>query len=118
VQLAAEIARRVAIGTAVPVEILTDSDDPAVSELLGGRLSAQVHHDKRRQHVAIGHYARAEDLVIVSVSPTETGLRTAATRIAWAAPESSIIVALDAGVRRFGTESERRQSATASWLHQ
>lgn len=111
VQLAAEIARRVAAGTAVPAEILTDSDDPAICELLDGHLNARVHHDTRRQHVAIGHHARAGDLVIVSVSPTDTGLRTAATRIAWAAPESSIIVALDAGIRRIGAESAQGQTA-------
>ncbi|MGH8901513.1 MAG: cation:proton antiporter [Egibacteraceae bacterium] len=116
VQLAAEIARRVAAGTAVPAEILTDSDDPAVSELLGGQLKTRVHHDTRRQHVAIGHHARAEDLVIVSVSPTETGLRTAATRIAWAAPESSVIVALDAGLRRVGVDPDQRQPAWDMWV--
>ena len=116
VQLAAEIARRVAAGTAVPVEILTDSDDPAVSELLKSHLNAQVHHDTRRQHVAIGHHARAGDLVIVSVSPMETGLRTAATRIAWAAPESSLIVALDAGIRRVGAEPGQCQPARETWL--
>jgi Kef-type K+ transport system membrane component KefB/nucleotide-binding universal stress UspA family protein len=110
VWLAIEIARRVAARTSVPISILTDSDDHAVSKLLDGQLNAQVHRDTRRQHVAIGHHARAEDLVIVSVSSTDTGLRTAATRIAWAAPESSIIVALDAGVRRVGALPDRSVS--------
>ncbi len=103
VQLAAEIARRVASGTGVRMEVLTDNEDGAIDDLFGDTRPV-VRHDARRQHVAIGAHARAEDLLVVSVSPTETGLRTAATRIAWAAPESSIIVVLDAGVRRGGTE--------------
>ncbi|MGH8909314.1 MAG: cation:proton antiporter [Egibacteraceae bacterium] len=99
VQLAAEIARRVASGTGVRMEVLTDSEDGEISALFGDGAPV-VHRDPRRQHVAIGARARAEDLIVVSVSPTEAGLRTAATRIAWAAAESSIIVAVDAGARR------------------
>lgn len=103
VPLAVEIARRVASGTGVGIEVLTDCEDAmsrgAIRTLLGESASV-VHHDARREHVAIGERVRAEDLVVVSVSPTETGLRTAATRIAWAAPESSLVVALDAGVHR------------------
>jgi hypothetical protein len=118
VQLAAEIARRVAAGTGVRLEVLTDRDDDfsVIAELVGGPV-AGVHRDQRRQHVAIGEHARAEDLLVVSVSPTETGLRSAATRIAWAAPESSIIVALDAGIRRGGGEETSPQApAWEMWV--
>lgn len=109
-QLAAEIARRVASGTGVRIEVLTDSEDDVIRALVGDA-SLVVHHDARRQHVAIGAHVRAEDLLVVSISPTETGLRSAATRIAWAAPESSIVIALDAGVRRGRDEPGGRPPA-------
>lgn len=116
VQLAAEIARRLHAGTGVPVVVLTDSADGALDDLLRG-LDATVTRDQRRQHVVVGDHARPDDLVVVSVSPTETGLRTAATRIAWAAPESSILVALDAGVRRGATPMpDQTTHAWDMWL--
>jgi nucleotide-binding universal stress UspA family protein len=64
------------------------------------RLSERVHHDPRRTDQAVGAFARAEDLVLTAVAPTVSGLRAATTHLAWAAPDATLLVAVDVGPRR------------------
>jgi hypothetical protein len=61
------------------------------------RLSDRVHHDPRRTHQAVGAFARPDDLIVAAVAPTVSGLRAATTHLAWAAPDATLVVAVDAG---------------------
>ena len=50
--------------------------------------------------MAVGAVARAADLIVTPVAPTTSGLRAATTHLAWAAPEASLLVAIDVGPRQ------------------
>jgi nucleotide-binding universal stress UspA family protein len=95
--LAVQLAERLATRCAEPTTVLRtgtrDVDLPPQIVQLGDR----VHHDPRRTDQAVGAFARAEDLVVAAVAPTVTGLRAATTHLAWAAPDATLLVAVDVG---------------------
>lgn len=64
------------------------------------RLGDRVHHDPRRVHKAVEAFAHPEDLVVAAVAPTASGLRAATTHLAWAAPDATLMVAVDVGPTR------------------
>ena len=64
------------------------------------RLGDRVHHDPRRTDQAVAAFARPEDLVVAAVAPTVSGLRSATTHLAWAAPDATLLVAVDVGPTR------------------
>lgn len=100
VHLATGISRRAVAGLAVPVLVLRTGDD---SDALPDELTAlsdRIHHDPRAVDVAVGAAARADDLIVIPVAPTVSGLRSATTHVAWAAPEATLLVAIDVGPRR------------------
>lgn len=57
----------------------------------------EVRRDERRGDHVVGDEAGVGDVVVVPVSPTESGLRTASTRTAWATPDASLVVVVDVG---------------------
>ena len=61
------------------------------------RLGDRVHHDPRRTDQAVAAFARPDDLVVAAVAPTVSGLRSATTHLAWAAPDATLLVAVDVG---------------------
>jgi nucleotide-binding universal stress UspA family protein len=95
--LAARIADRLRAGADEPTTLLRtgtrDAQLPPEVSALGDR----VHHDPRRLHQAVGAFARPTDLVVAPVAPTVSGLRAATTHLAWAAPDSTLVVAVDVG---------------------
>jgi hypothetical protein len=95
--LAVELARRLATATPEPATVLRtgrrELELPANVLALGDR----VHHDLRRTDQAVGAFARADDLVVAAVAPTVSGLRAATTHLAWAAPDATLLVAVDVG---------------------
>jgi hypothetical protein len=97
IRLAAELARRLQPAGAEPVTVLRTGAEvgllPAEVRALGDR----VHHDRRRVDQAVGAAAGAGDLIVAPVAPTGSGLRTATTHMAWAAPEAWLLVAIDVG---------------------
>ncbi len=98
--LAADLALRLRRHTGHPTTILRTGprtgDLPDQVTALGDR----VHHDPRRTHKAVEAFARAEDLIVAAVAPTASGLRGATTHLAWAAPEATLLVAVDVGPTR------------------
>ncbi|MTV26230.1 hypothetical protein FTX61_12535 [Nitriliruptoraceae bacterium ZYF776] len=95
--LAVELARRLGAGSPDPTTVLRtgarDVDLPPDVAALGDR----VHHDPRRNDRAVGAFARPSDLVVAAVAPTVSGLRSATTHLAWAAPDATLLVAVDVG---------------------
>jgi nucleotide-binding universal stress UspA family protein len=95
--LAVQLARRLREGCPEPTTVLRtgprEVELPADVERLGDR----VHHDPRRTDQAVGAFARADDLVVAAVAPTVSGLRAATTHLAWAAPDATLLVAVDVG---------------------
>ncbi|MEX0834798.1 MAG: hypothetical protein WD010_01815, partial [Nitriliruptor sp.] len=67
--------------------------DPSAISSRGYR----AHHDPRRTDRAVGALARPSDLVVAAVAPTASGLRSATTHLAWAAPDATLFVAVDVG---------------------
>ena len=64
------------------------------------RLGDRIHHDPRRTDQAVGAFARPEDVIVAAVAPTVSGLRAATTHLAWAAPDATLVVAIDVGPTR------------------
>jgi nucleotide-binding universal stress UspA family protein len=104
-RLASVVADRLRRDTG-SMEILRSggSTSPLPAELSGS--FAPVHHDPRRHDLAVAAAARSDDLIVLPVPPTSGGLRTA-THLAWAAPDSSILVAVPAA----RTQAERLAAA-------
>jgi hypothetical protein len=98
--LAARLADRLRVGAEHPTTLLRtgprELELPAEVAALGDR----VHHDARRTDQAVGAFARADDLVVAAVAPTVSGLRAATTHLAWAAPDATLLVAVDVGPTR------------------
>jgi nucleotide-binding universal stress UspA family protein len=95
--LAVQLARRLAATAPEPTTVLRTGrrsvELPEDVERLGDR----VHHDPRRTDQAVGAFARPDDLVVAAVAPTVSGLRAATTHLAWAAPDATLLVAVDVG---------------------
>ena len=97
VELAADLVRRLHDGTQAPVMVLRTGEArrPLPPSVL--RLSDRVHHDTRRVDAAVSVAATRDDCIVVPVAPIISGLRTATTHVAWAAPDAAIVVAVDVG---------------------
>jgi hypothetical protein len=99
-RLATVIAARLAAAVEEPTTVLRtgprDVDLPVEIRRLGDR----VHHDPRRTDQAVAAFARPEDLIVAAVAPTVSGLRAATTHLAWAAPDATLLVAIDVGPTR------------------
>lgn len=98
-RLAAEVTRRLHAARGCHVHLLRSGAGTADLPAEVAALSEEVHRDPQRLDQAVGGTARADDLVVVPVAPTVSGLRTATTHVAWAAPDASLLVAVDVGVR-------------------
>lgn len=95
--LAVDLAGRLAADAPEPTTVLrTGAGDPPLPNSITA-LSDRVHHDPRRIHQAVGAAARTQDLVMAAVAPTVSGLRAATTHLAWAAPDATLLVAVDVG---------------------
>ena len=98
--LAVRLAERLDQSTPEPATVLRTGGRemhlPSQLERLGDR----VHHDPRRTDQAVGAFARPEDVIVAAVAPTVSGLRAATTHLAWAAPDATLLVAIDVGPTR------------------
>ena len=95
--LAVDLAGRLATHAPQPTTVLrTGAGEPDLPDRVTS-LSDRVHHDPRRIHQAVAAAASAQDLVVAAVAPTVSGLRAATTHLAWAAPEATLLVAVDVG---------------------
>jgi nucleotide-binding universal stress UspA family protein len=95
--LAAELARRLGAAAPEPTTVLrTGASEVALPDHICA-LGDRVHHDPRRTDRAVAAIARPSDLVVAAVAPTVSGLRSATTHLAWAAPDATLLVAVDVG---------------------
>lgn len=99
-RLAAELTRRLRDHTGHPTTILRTG--PRTGDLPDevAHLGDRVHHDPRRTHKAVEAFAQPSDLIVAAVAPTVSGLRRATTHLAWAAPDATLLVAVDVGPTR------------------
>lgn len=111
--LAVELARRLDACCEEPISVLRTG--PREVDLPAGvlELGDRVHHDPRRTDQAVAAFARAEDLIVAPVAPTVSGLRAATTHLAWAAPDATLLVAVDVGPVREEGLAEATESAAA-----
>jgi nucleotide-binding universal stress UspA family protein len=95
--LAVGIAERLGARSSEPTTVLrTGAREVELPQQIS-QLGDRIHHDPRRTDQAVGAFARPEDLVVAAVAPTVTGLRAATTHLAWAAPDATLLVAVDVG---------------------
>jgi nucleotide-binding universal stress UspA family protein len=95
--LAATLAERLQRAASRPTTVLrTGRLGPELPEAIAA-LGDRVHHDPRRTHQAVAAFARPTDLIVAPVAPTVSGLRAATTHLAWAAPDATLLVAIDVG---------------------
>lgn len=97
VRLAAALTKRLHDVTGLPVRVVRSGAGTRDLPAEVTDLSDRIHHDPRRLDLAVGAAARADDLVVVPVAPTVSGLRAATTHVAWAAPDASLLIAVDVG---------------------
>ena len=98
-QLAVALARRLGASARRPTTVLrTGARDPELPTAVT-EVADRVHHDPRRPHQAVAALAHARDLIVAAVAPTVSGLRAATTHLAWAAPDATLLVAIDVGPR-------------------
>lgn len=95
--LATELARRLGATSPEPTTVLRTGPGEVTLPPEIAALGDRVHHDPRRNDRAVGAIARPSDLVVAAVAPTVSGLRSATTHLAWAAPDSTLLVAVDVG---------------------
>jgi hypothetical protein len=95
--LAAALAGRLQAGTGQPTTVLRTGRREARLPATVTRLGDRVHHDPRRTHQAVAAFAGPTDLIVAPVAPTVSGLRAATTHLAWAAPDATLLVAIDVG---------------------
>lgn len=108
VDLAVDVTTRMRDGWSVPVQVICAglSEDGAALPAGVVGLVDRVHRDPRRLDRAVGSATTGDELVVVPVPPTESGLRTATTHVAWAAPESSLAILLHTGPPGAGRAAE------------
>ncbi len=95
--LAAALAERLQRSMPRPTTVLrTGRLGPELPETITA-LGDRVHHDPRRTHQAVAAFAGPTDLIVAPVAPTVSGLRAATTHLAWAAPDATLLVAIDVG---------------------
>ncbi len=95
--LAVALAGRLRAGTTRPATVLrTGRREASLPEVVAS-LGDRVHHDPRRLHQAVAAFAGPTDLIVAPVAPTVSGLRAATTHLAWAAPDATLLVAIDVG---------------------
>jgi hypothetical protein len=95
--LAATLAERLQRSTPRPTTVLrTGQLGPELPEAITA-LGDRIHHDPRRTHQAVAAFAGPTDLIVAPVAPTVSGLRAATTHLAWAAPDATLLVAIDVG---------------------
>jgi nucleotide-binding universal stress UspA family protein len=99
-QLATDLAARLQRGNDEPPTVLRTGQREAVLPPSVAALGDRIHHDPRRTHQAVAAFARPDDLVVAAVAPTVSGLRAATTHLAWAAPDATLLVAVDTGPTR------------------
>lgn len=98
--LAVDLTRRLRKHTCHPTTILrTGARTGELPEEVAA-LGDRIHHDPRRTHKAVEAFARPSDLIVAAVAPTASGLRGATTHLAWAAPDATLLVAVDVGPTR------------------
>lgn len=95
--LATELAARVGADAAEPTTVLRTGEGSQELPQEVAALGDRVHHDPRRTDRAVGAVARPSDVVVAAVAPTVSGLRAATTHLAWAAPDATLLVAVDVG---------------------
>ncbi len=98
-QLAVDLARRLGAGTPRPTTVLRTGTSELELPPDLTRVADRVHHDPRRTHQAVAALAHPSDLIVAAVAPTVSGLRAATTHLAWAAPDATLLVAIDVGPR-------------------
>ena len=95
--LAIDLAQRIREHSEFPSTVLRTGARTGELPESVQRLGDRVHHDPRRAHKAVEAFARPDDLIVAAVAPTASGLRAATTHLAWAAPEATLMVAVDVG---------------------
>ncbi|MFP4234126.1 MAG: universal stress protein [Nitriliruptoraceae bacterium] len=126
-ELAVALATRLRSATSRPATILRTGARQAPLPEVVTSLGDRVHHDRRRTHQAVASFAGPTDLIVAPVAPTVSGLRAATTHLAWAAPDATLLVAIDVGpitdrsfadaVADAGRRAPSRSTATEQRVH-
>lgn len=96
--LAARVASSLRDRNGWPLTLLQtgEQDGPELPRVVAA-LTDRIHHDPRRRHEALASAVHGELLVVAPVAPTVAGLRSATSRINWAAGDATLAVAVDVG---------------------
>jgi Kef-type K+ transport system membrane component KefB len=110
-ELAMEVAGRLAAEGGLPVVVRSATDDPLVDVLAAVRLRVEVVHDPRRRTAMAADLVDADDIVILPLGPGGD-LEGDAARVAQAVPRASVVAVLDSASRRVASIEEEPGGAT------
>jgi Kef-type K+ transport system membrane component KefB len=80
----------------VPVEVVTNRDDPELTAAVDAELGVGITLDPRRRSILVKNLARPTDLIIVPSIADEPNLRAVAVRVMRASPDdASVLVCVD-----------------------
>lgn len=90
-ELAAEVAARMARQADVPLKVVTEADDPRLAELFARVRKVEIECDQRKATIALRSHTEEGDVVIIGTPPTRAGLGQNASRLARALPGRTLV---------------------------
>jgi Kef-type K+ transport system membrane component KefB len=90
-ELAVDVARRMARQGDVPLLVVTQAADSRLEQMLGELKSVTVEVDERKPTIAVRQRAKEGDVVIIGTPPTRAGLGQDAPRMARALTDRTVI---------------------------
>ncbi|HVM15672.1 MAG TPA: cation:proton antiporter [Egibacteraceae bacterium] len=90
-ELAADVAVRMARGSDVPLKVVTEADDDRLSELFETVRKVEIVCDERKPVVALRTHSEEGDVVVIGTPPTRAGLGQNAPRLARAVAGRTVV---------------------------
>lgn len=90
-ELAADVAARMAKQADVPLQVVTEQDDDRLPGLFTKVRKVDITRDGRKSPIALRSYTKEGDVVVIGTPPTRAGLGQNASRLARALPDRTLV---------------------------
>lgn len=90
-ELAVDVASRMARQAEAPLKVVTEEEDRRLDELLENVRKVEVVCDQRKPTIALRSHTEEGDVVVIGTSPSRAGLGHNATRLARAVPGRTVV---------------------------
>lgn len=90
-ELASDVASRMARQADVPLKIVAEDKDKRLDEMLDTVRKGEVQVDARKPSIALRSHTEEGDVVVIGTPPTRAGLGQNASRVARAVPSRTVV---------------------------